>query len=90
MGVGSVERFNRVDAKLVHVRDNSSGASENTKCATLGDMVQDGGVARLHLLVTTLSLAGVVKAAIGLPPVVVAVRLAGLWVRKDQDVRGLT
>lgn len=86
MSVSAVEGFNRVDLKLVHVRDHSSGTPENAECATLSNMVQDCGITRLHLLITALSLAGVVKAAIGLPTVVITMRLAGLRIRKDQDV----
>jgi hypothetical protein len=90
VGVSSVEGFNRVDFKLIHVLDDPSGTLKNTKCPTLGDMFQDRSVARLHLLITALPLTGVVKTAIGLPPVVITVRLAGLRIREDEDVWRLT
>jgi hypothetical protein len=86
VGVSSVERFVRVDFKLVHVRDDSSGTPESAKCATIGDMIQDRRVARLHLLITALAFAGVVKAAVSLPAVVIPMWLAGLRIRKDQDI----
>jgi hypothetical protein len=86
VSIGSIKGLARIDLELIEISHHTTGAIEDSQCPSLGDMIQDGGVPRLHLLVSSLSFTGVVKAAVRVPSVVVTVPLASNRIGENEDI----
>jgi len=78
-----------VQDELPHVLDDAAGTLKHPQRPPVLDVIEHGQVAADQRLVTALTPAGVVEAAVCCPLVVVAVLLTGPRVREDENVGAL-